>query len=120
MKKALLYVMSVFYIGAGVNHFLHPQLYMQIMPPWLPYHSALVMLSGLCEIAGGLLLLPASTRSTGAWFIILLLIAIFPANIQMALDFYREHNPKLWLAIARLPLQLVLIYWAWVYRRAGA
>jgi uncharacterized membrane protein len=65
MKKTLLYVMSVFYIGAGMNHLVHPQLYMQIMPPWpwLPSHSVLVMLSGLCEIAGGLLLLPVATRS---------------------------------------------------------
>ena len=54
----------------------------------------------------------------GAWFILLLLIAIFPANVEMAIDFYRQHNPHLWLAIVRLPLQLLLIYWTWVYRRA--
>ena len=74
-----------------------------------------VYLSGVLEIVFALLLLPLTTRHVAAWLIIFLLIAVFPANMQMALNFRRKHNPYLWLAIARLPLQPLLIWWAWIY-----
>lgn len=109
--------MAVLYIAAGINHFVHPEFYITIMPPWLPYHSALVFISGICEIVFGLMLLKPSSRKLAAWLIIFLLIAIFPANIQMMLNYLHENNPQLWIAIARLPLQVVLIWWAYGFTK---
>jgi uncharacterized membrane protein len=60
-------------------------------------------------------LIPDATRSIAAWLIIALLIAIFPANIQMSINFKRKNNPYFWITIVRLPLQLLLIWWAWLY-----
>lgn len=117
MKFIFLYLMAVVYIAAGVNHFLHPRFYLKIMPPWVPYHKPVVVVSGVCEIVFALLLLPVATRAVGAWCLIALLIAVFPANVQMAISFYRRHNPYLWAAIARLPLQALLVWWAWLYTR---
>jgi uncharacterized membrane protein len=113
LKTLLKYLLGVFFILAGSNHFIHPAVYLKIMPPYLPWHSFLVSLSGICEMGLGLLvLIPPFTRFAG-WGLIALLIAVFPANLHMALhpDYYPEFRPGLlWL---RLPLQLVLM--AWVY-----
>lgn len=117
MKSFFLYLMAAGFMLAGLLHFIVPKGYLRIMPPWLPYHVPLVALSGMCEILGGVLLMQQSTRAAGAWFIIAILIAVFPANVQMAVNFYQRHNPYLWLAILRLPLQPLLIWWAWMYTR---
>lgn len=117
MKKISLFIMSIFYVGAGLNHFWHPESYLKIMPPWLPCHNELVILSGVCEMLFGLLLIFSSTRRFAAWGIILLLIAIFPANIQMMLNFWHESNPQLWLTLLRLPLQIILIWWAYSFTK---
>jgi uncharacterized membrane protein len=111
--------MALLYVAAGINHFVHPRMYISIMPHFLPpaSHQALVVLSGGCELLFGLLLLPNMTRPWAAWLIIALLIAIFPANIQMTIDFMRRHSPYTWLAWLRLPLQAVLIWWAYKYTR---
>ena len=111
--------MAILYMIAGVIHFLHPLQYVAIMPPSLPYPLTLVYISGACEIVLGLLLIPPATRRMAAWLIIALLIAVFPANIQMMLNYRHEHNPELWVTILRLPLQALLIWWAWVYTRRG-
>ncbi|MBL0308634.1 MAG: DoxX family protein [Bacteroidetes bacterium] len=118
MKTLSLFIMAALYVAAGVNHFWHPKFYLKIMPPWLPWHHQLVIISGVCEIALGLLLLFSSTRSVAAWGIILLLIAVFPANIQMMLDYWNKSNPKLWVTILRLPLQLILIWWAYTFTKS--
>ena len=115
MKTFFLYAMVALYIVAGLNHFFNTRMYMKIMPPYMPYHLAVVYISGVCEVLFALLLLPVATRHVAAWLIIIMLIAIFPANVQMAIDFWRRHNPNLWIAILRLPLQIPLIYWAWLY-----
>lgn len=117
MKVLLLYFMSLLYIAAGIYHFVNPRFYMKIMPPYLPFHLQLVYISGICEIVFAVLLIPESIRPIAAWLIIALLIAVFPANIQMAVNFYHKQHPALWMAIARLPLQLLLIWWAWTYTR---
>lgn len=115
MKDWLLYGMAVLYVAAGIYHFVRPKIYVKIVPPWLPSPLMLVYISGVIEIVLGLLLLPESTRSFAAWGIILLLIAIFPANIQMLSNYRRRHHPQTWVTVLRLPLQLALIYWAWLY-----
>ena len=107
--------MGLLYVAAGINHFVHPDFYLAIMPPWLPAREFLVFLSGMAELILGLLLFIPKTSRMAARGIILLLIAVFPANIQMMLDYLAENNPLLWLAILRLPLQGVLIWWAWQY-----
>jgi uncharacterized membrane protein len=102
------------FVAAGCNHFLHAPLYVRIMPGYLPWPLALVYISGLCEIGLGALLL-TRWRSLAAWGLLALLIAVFPANIQMALHpgLYPEFAPALlW---ARLPLQPLLMAWAYAY-----
>ena len=117
MKNILLYVMAALYIIAGANHFINPGMYLRIVPPWLPGALPIVYISGVCEILFALLLLPHATRHVGAWLVIALLIAIFPANIQMTIDAYHDHSHQLWLSIIRLPLQIVLVWWAWLYTK---
>lgn len=100
---------------AGAAHFVRPDIYMKIMPPYLPWHRGLVLVSGLCESALGILLLIPRFTVPAAWGLIALLIAVFPANVHMAMHprFYSAMSPLLlWL---RLPLQGVLIAWAYAY-----
>jgi uncharacterized membrane protein len=113
-------VLSIFFIVAGAMHFVAPGIHIRIVPPDLPFPALIVLLSGIAEIAGGLGLLFPLTRRAAAWGLILLLIAVFPANIYMA----AAHLPfsgvfgKSWLQWLRLPLQFPLIYWTWLYTRA--
>jgi uncharacterized membrane protein len=117
-KRVLLYVMGLFYVVAGTFHFLWPDFYVAIMPPYLPAHLELVYLSGLAEIVLGIAVLIPRYRVLAAWGLIALLIAVFPANIHAAL-----HNIPMGgrtegagiLNWVRLPLQLPLIAWAWWY-----
>ncbi len=118
MKAFFLYLMAILYTAAGINHFVNPRFYMYIMPTWLPKPLALVYISGICEVLCALLLLPPSTRHIGAWLIIALLIAVYPANIQMAINYWQKGSPHLWVALVRLPLQFVLIWWAWLYTKS--
>ena len=111
--------MALLYVAAGANHFVSPATYLRIMPPWLPAHYLLVVVSGIAEIILGVLLLPQAFRRFAAWGIIALLLAVFPANIQMAIDWQQAQHQHLWIAWARLPMQAVLIWWAWRYARKG-
>ncbi len=119
MKTALRWLLTVFMVAAGLNHFIAPAPYVAIMPRALPWHLALVYLSGVAEIAGGLGLILPATRRLAAWGLIALLIAVLPANVNMAV----HHLPlggravPTWLLWARLPLQLVLIGWAFWFTR---
>ena len=118
LRRVLLWVMGVFYVLAGAYHFLHPEFYVPMVPPYLPLHTELVHLSGLAEMVLGVLVLVPRTRRAAAWGIILLLIAIFPANIHIALNnvpvFGAKQGAGIWNWV-RLPLQGVLIAWAWWY-----
>lgn len=117
-KRILLWIMAIFYIVAGVMHFAHPEYYLPMMPPYLPWHPALIFLSGVAELGLGIAVLIPWLRGWAAWGIILLLLAIFPANIHIALHnvpvFGAEHGAGVWNWV-RLPLQGVLILWAWWY-----
>lgn len=112
-QRVLLVMAAVFYIIAGVFHFVETGSYLKIMPPWIPSHLAMVYLSGAAEVAGGIGLLIPGLRRAAAWGLVALLIAVFPANIYMAMNNVQvTANPipgvLLW---ARLPLQAVLIWW---------
>lgn len=117
MKKFFLYLMILFYLGAGINHFWNPEFYIQIMPQWLPWHKTLVLISGVFEILFGFMLVFKRTRIAAAWGIVLLLLAVFPANIQMLLNYIAQDNPHVWIAIVRLPLQVLLIWWAYIFTK---
>jgi len=111
------YLFAVSCMGAGVNHFLAQEFYTRMMPPYLPWHLFLVYLSGLAEITlGGLLLVPR-VKHLAAWGLIALLIAVFPANIHMAV--HPDLFPEIGAAMlsARLPVQAFLIAWAYAYTR---
>lgn len=109
--------MALLYFTAGVNHFIHPAFYLKIMPPWIPVHKELVFISGIAEVLFAMLLLFPVTRRFAAWGIIALLVAVFPANIQMMLNYMDENNTRLWISILRLPLQIVLIWWAYGFTK---
>jgi len=119
-KRTLLFVMAIFYVIAGANHFVHPEVYMPMMPPYLPWHRMLISLSGAAEIGLGIAVLNPSFRHAAAWGLILMLIAIFPANIHIALYdvpiFGRTAGFGMWNWV-RVPFQAVLIAWAWWYTR---
>jgi len=115
-------LLSSLFVVAGVLHFLVPGGYERIVPPYLPLHRELVYLSGAAEILGGLGLLPQRTRRAAGIGLVLLLIAVWPANVQMLLDARASQEPRWRLALlwARLPLQVVLIAWAWRASRPRA
>ena len=119
-KRPLLYVMGPLYVVAGVLHFVAPELYVQIIPPILPAPLALVYLSGVAEIAVGVGVLIPRTRRYAAWATIALLVAIFPANVYMATSMVVVEgigggDPSPLIRWGRLPLQGVLILWAYWY-----
>lgn len=105
--------MSGIYIFAGIMHFIRPRMYLRIIPPYLPYPKLLNALSGAFEILFGLGLLFETTRSISAFGIILLLLAVFPANLYMYQS-GAKGIPK-WALLLRLPLQFLLIVWAYTY-----
>lgn len=104
---------AVLYIIAGAFHFIKPDLYLRIMPPYVPWHAALVRLSGFFEILGGLGLLIPQTRRAAAWGLVALLIAVLPANVYMATNPVEAGTVSLApvLRWGRLPVQVLLIWW---------
>ena len=121
LKQPLLYVLGPAFIIAGVLHFIVPELYVQIIPPFFPVPLVLVYLSGLAEIAVGIGLLIPRTRQPAAWATVVLLVAIFPANIYMATHgvvidgMPGGGDPSELVRWGRLPLQGLLILWALWY-----
>jgi uncharacterized membrane protein len=113
LKLAMTWLLGVLFVAAGVLHFVRPEFYVRIMPPYLPWHHELVLVSGAFEVLGGVGLLIPALRVPAAWGLIALLIAVFPANLHMALHpgQYPDFPPAaLWV---RLPLQAVLVAWAY-------
>ena len=96
-------------------HFVLPATYASVMPPWLGWHAQLVAISGVCEIAGGIGVLFPRVRRGAGWGLILLSIAVLPANVQMLLNGLHDHRAAWQIALLalRLPLQAALIWWIW-------
>lgn len=116
MQTIGLYIMAAFFVYAGISHFTKKYFFMKAMPPYIPNQEIMVILSGIAEILFGIGLLFNQTKPLAAWGIILLLIAVFPANIYMATSGKFKKIPQ-WLLWLRLPLQLVLIAWAYLYTK---
>ena len=116
-KKVLLFAFSIFFIGAGLDHLVNPEFYLSIMPPIFPMHSEAVLISGVLEIVGGIAVLMPGLRRAAGWGIFVLLIAVYPANIYMAL--YPELFPSIHSGFLyfRLPLQFLFLYWAYSVTR---
>jgi uncharacterized membrane protein len=119
-KRVLMWIMAAAFVFAGVTHFTQAAEFVKMMPPYLPLHWEAVYLSGVAEIVLGLGLLVPQTRKYAAWGLILLLIAVFPANIHIALNdiplFGAEKGAGA-LNWVRLPFQALFIVWAWWYTR---
>jgi len=117
MQKYARWLFAVLMIIAGINHFRVPALYIAMIPPWLPAPAALNLISGAAEIAGGLGLLAPwpQLRRAASWGLIALLLAVFPANIHMAVHQLPLGDKVVpaWTLWARLPVQALLIAWAW-------
>ena len=114
LRLIALVLLGLFFVAAGINHFVHSGVYVRMVPPSLPAPALLVQISGICEILGGIGVLVPKTRRLSGAALIALLVAVFPANVQMA------QHPELYADIAtapalyvRLPLQFVLIAWVW-------
>ena len=96
---------AILYPAAGLFHFIAPALYLRFMPGWVPYPLGMIYFTGVAEVAGGVGLLIPSLRRKAAYGLVLLLIAVFPVNVKMALD---STSLLLWV---RLPIQGLLIWW---------
>ncbi len=119
MTTFLRWLLTAIMVGSGVYHFAHPAPYVAMMPEALPAHLALVYISGLAELAGGLGLILPQTRRLAAWGLVVLLVAIFPANINMAVNDIPLDGRDLptWALWGRLPVQALFIAWAWRFTR---
>jgi uncharacterized membrane protein len=122
-KRILLWVMAAFYILGGFNHLMNPEFYVAIIPPALPNPEWLNLLSGLAEIVLGVYVLEPRVRVLAAWGIIALLVAVFPANVYVAMENFGTGGAGTGNAVGnwvRLPFQALFIVWAWWYTRPDA
>ena len=113
VQKIFAGLAALLYITTGLLHFIRTELYLRIVPPYIPWPTAMVYISGVAEVLGGLGLLIPNVRRAAAWGLVALLLAVLPANIHMATDHIqvtRSPIPQslLW---ARVPLQGILIWW---------
>jgi uncharacterized membrane protein len=104
--------LAAFFSFAGTMHFVSPRSYMAIMPDYVPAHRELVYASGVAEIAGGLGVLAQRTRPAAGWWLAATMVAVFPANLHMALHPERYRRIPRGLLYARLPVQALIIAWA--------
>ena len=114
IKTLSIILMTLFYIMAGTNHFINPDWYVRIVPPILPFKTAIVYISGILEIILGTLLIFPKRRFIASWGLILLLVAVYPANIYVALTNGEVMDTTPLIAWGRLPFQFVFIglaYW---------
>ena len=118
MKTFSKYLLALFLVVAGTLHFILPDVYLKIMPPYVPWPLELVYLSGAIELSLGLLLLLPRCSRWAAWGIIALLIAVFPANLYLYQHQEIMPGPPL-LHLLRLPLQAVFILWAFWHTKGG-
>jgi uncharacterized membrane protein len=115
-KSISKYLLAIFMIVAGMMHFVNPAFFLKAMPPYLPLHKELVLVSGVCEILLGILLLVPKTSRLAAWGVVALLIAVFPANLYVFQHQDILPAPPI-VHLLRLPLQGVFVLWAYWHTR---
>ena len=104
--------LAAFFLAAGAMHFLRPRIYEAIVPDALAARRReVVIASGIAELAGGALVVPARTRRAAGWWLVATLVAVFPANVHMAVHPERYRGIPRWALLARLPLQALCIAW---------
>jgi uncharacterized membrane protein len=106
-RTAALWMLALFFAAAGFNHFLNPAPYLSMIPPYLPCPRALNIMSGAAEILGGVGILVPATRVSAGWGLVVLLAAVFPANLNVA-----------WARLPFQPVMMALVYWACIARRS--
>jgi uncharacterized membrane protein len=102
-------LLATFLVLAGLNHFLHPQAYLAMIPAYVPFPPAMNVISGGAEMLGGIAVLFPRIRRAAGWSLIALLVAVFPVNIHVALHGWDGVRVPAWILWARLPLQVVLV-----------
>ena len=115
--RFFLFIMILLYVGAGINHFVKFEFYEKMMPSYIPFHWFCVVCSGICEVVFALLLISTKTRKAAAWLIIAMLVVFFIIHIQMLIDNWDNTDVMFWVAIIRIPIQFVLIWWAYIYTK---
>ncbi|MBX2827119.1 MAG: DoxX family protein [Flavobacteriaceae bacterium] len=109
------YLLGLLFVGAGVTHFTKSKWYEKVMPPYIPAHKEIVLLSGMIEMIFGLMLLNAETQKIAAFGIMGLLVLFFAVHIHMLRDERASLKLPKWILVLRLLLQFGLIYWAYQY-----
>ena len=109
----LLITLSLLFINIGIDHFVNPDFYRNIMPAYLPMHTEAIYISGFFEILGGVAILFPKLRSMAGWGLVLLLIVVFPVNIHMAVNPNLFPDIPLSFLYIRLVLQFIIIYWTY-------
>ena len=112
LKPLSRWTQGLLYTAAGLNHFVNPEFYLKMMPPYLPFPQELQLLAGALEVIGGIGLLLPRFEKYAAWLLILVLIGVFPANLYLAMEGGIPLNVSPIAAWLRLPIQLLLIAWA--------
>jgi uncharacterized membrane protein len=110
-----LYAMAILYVFAGINHFIKPKIYLRIMPNYLPNHKLLVILSGIVEILLGVALCFPKTKNISLYLIITMLLVFFTVHFYMLTNKKASSGLPKWLLVLRIPLQFLLVYWAYSY-----
>ena len=116
-RKIVLFGLAAFFINIGVNHFVNPDFYLSIMPPAFPMHVEAVYVSGFFEVLGGVCVLIPRLRKIAGWGLVALLVAVYPANIYMAINPDAFPDFPVALLYARLAFQFVFFYWAFSVTR---
>ena len=116
-KKIVLFGLAAFFINVGVDHFVNPEFYLSIMPPAFPLHLEAVYISGFFEILGGVGVLIPRLRKIAGWGLVALLVAVYPANIYMAITPEAFPEASVSLLYVRLAFQFLFFYWAYSVTR---
>ena len=116
-RKLILLGLVAFFINVGVDHFVNPDFYLDIMPPAFPLHAEAVYISGFFEVLGGIGVLVPRLRKIAGWSLLALLVAVYPANIYMALNPEIFPDIPVTLLYIRLAFQFLFFYWAYIVTR---
>ena len=116
-RKLILLGLAAFFINVGVDHFVNPDFYLDIMPPAFPLHAEAVYISGFFEVLGGISVLVPRLRKIAGWGLFALLVAVYPANIYMALNPEIFPDIPVTLLYIRLAFQFLFFYWAYIVTR---